>query len=250
MSGQTMTIREIAELCETDERTVRRWIDIAASGKTPGEPGKMPELSERLIQAQESKKPARFDLREVLAIINAGGKHTLANLLAENTKGSVQNASEKSSGFLDKLSGPAIREIKEMYADPKYAEAAKRFDFLIGYKMPMGQGMAALTGTPPRAPATPVALPAPIPLSREAGFQKIERLTKLITPAAAVPELFGITFDDFAAVLSILNWKPQPTYAASELRKIWTYFNELQPRRNPEAREGEQFRSSVDEASR
>ena len=79
MSGQTMTIREIADLCETDKTTVQRWIKRIDDAKRI-------EIDAKCTEADATKKPARFDLREVLAIINAGGKHTMAALLAENAK--------------------------------------------------------------------------------------------------------------------------------------------------------------------
>ena len=74
---QDMTIKQIAELCQIDESTVRRWIAQAS--------GKMPGLSVKMTEAQRTKKPARFTLTETLAIIRAGGRSTLADLLQKNT---------------------------------------------------------------------------------------------------------------------------------------------------------------------
>ena len=76
-----MTTHQVADLCEVDEKTVRRWIAKASD--------KMSGLSDKLSEAEATKKPAHWHLNEVLAIINAGGKHTMAALLAENAKGSV-----------------------------------------------------------------------------------------------------------------------------------------------------------------
>ncbi len=78
MSGQTMTVHQISELCEIDETTVCRWVKKASC--------KMPELACKLQEATIEKKSAHFHLNEILAIINAGGKHTMAALLAENAK--------------------------------------------------------------------------------------------------------------------------------------------------------------------
>jgi hypothetical protein len=82
-TNKGMTIKEIAEVCGVDERTIRRWID-GASGKTPDDPGNLPGLSAKTAEAQESKVPARFSLDEVIAIIRGGGRATLADLLADN----------------------------------------------------------------------------------------------------------------------------------------------------------------------
>jgi len=46
----------------------------------------MSDKPDILSEAEATKKPARWELNEILAIINAGGKHTMANLLAENAK--------------------------------------------------------------------------------------------------------------------------------------------------------------------
>lgn len=84
-----MTIKEIANLAGRTERTVRRWIG-ATSDKTSDEPGKMSGLSKKLIESDQSKKPADYTLEETIAIIRAGGNGTLANLLAENAMTNVQ----------------------------------------------------------------------------------------------------------------------------------------------------------------
>jgi hypothetical protein len=82
-TSKGMTIKEIAEVCGVDERTIRRWID-SASGNTPDDPGILPGLSAKTAEAQESKVPAHFSLDEVIAIIRSGGRATLADLLADN----------------------------------------------------------------------------------------------------------------------------------------------------------------------
>ena len=71
-----MIIKEIAEICGVDERTVQRWV-VQASDKMSG-------LSDKMSQAVQTKKPASFTLPETLAIIRAGGRATLADLLSEN----------------------------------------------------------------------------------------------------------------------------------------------------------------------
>ena len=71
-----MTIKEIANLTNVGETTVRRWISSA----------KMAGLSAKMAQAVNDKKPADFTLPETIAIIRAGGNETLADLLMENAK--------------------------------------------------------------------------------------------------------------------------------------------------------------------
>jgi len=75
-----MTIKEIAELCGVDRRTVERW----AHKLNPGHFAQ--GIQDKLKQAEKSGvKPADFSLEETLAIIGEGsGNTTLASLLAEN----------------------------------------------------------------------------------------------------------------------------------------------------------------------
>lgn len=104
MSGQTMTMREVADLCEVDRTTVLRWIGKIENGAL------RTEIGAKCTEADEAKKPARFDLREVLAIINAGGKHTLASLLAENAKQPVATLERVATPAT--LSGSLVRELR------------------------------------------------------------------------------------------------------------------------------------------
>ena len=71
---KAMTIKEIAGLCEVSESAGRSW--IAKTAESAG-------LSAKTANSQ-GKGPARFTLEETLAIIRAGGKNTLADLLQEN----------------------------------------------------------------------------------------------------------------------------------------------------------------------
>jgi hypothetical protein len=87
-----MTLKEIAELSNTHEKTVLRWAqklgaictDLSAKC-TENERAVFTNISLKLTEAQKTKKPADFILEETLAIIEKGGKNkTLAALLAEN----------------------------------------------------------------------------------------------------------------------------------------------------------------------
>lgn len=75
---ETMTLKQIADLTDKGESTIRRWIDAASA--------KMAGLSAKMADAKESKKPARFTLDETIAIIKAGGNETLANMLRQNAE--------------------------------------------------------------------------------------------------------------------------------------------------------------------
>jgi hypothetical protein len=72
-----MTIKQIADLCSVDERSVRRWAEKAGD--------KMSAIADKM-SASTSTYPAAFTLDETLAIIRAGGKNTLADLLADNAQ--------------------------------------------------------------------------------------------------------------------------------------------------------------------
>ena len=71
-----MTIKQVAELCQVDESTIYRWIQKGASAECKASLAKCKA-------ANEENKPARFTLPETIAIIKAGGRSTLADLLQE-----------------------------------------------------------------------------------------------------------------------------------------------------------------------
>ena len=73
-----MKIVEIAEICSTNPRTIRRWIHQISD--------KMPVLLDKMSEAFTKKQPADYNLLEVIAIIRAGGRNTLADLLLQNAK--------------------------------------------------------------------------------------------------------------------------------------------------------------------
>lgn len=116
-----MTIRQIAEFCEVGETTVRRWIDIASAT--------MAELGAKMAEAAETKKPALFTRAEVLAILRAGGKGLLADLLEHNGQPPVPPP-VKSARL---PAGIQLRELRMIYGA---AEAGKRLDVLLGYARP------------------------------------------------------------------------------------------------------------------
>ena len=122
MSG--MTIKQIAETCGVDIKTVRRWV------------GKMSTLDGQNVQAEtavkkkmreagRAGKPTYLTLEETLAIVRAGGRHTLASLLAENAK--AQSGEDR----IDRLpNGTQLHELRMTYG---CGEAARRIDYIIGY---------------------------------------------------------------------------------------------------------------------
>ena len=99
-----MTIKQIAELCGVDERTVQRWV-LQISDK-------MSSISDKM-SVSSPMHPASLTLPEVLSIIRAGGKNTLADLLSENAS---QNA------------------ITQHLDANKYPQSEREMDmFLLGY---------------------------------------------------------------------------------------------------------------------
>ena len=84
-----MTIKEIADLCGVDERTIYRWTEDPACKVQAEADDKMSsdlflQIRKKLDSAGHGK-PANFTLEETLAIIGEGGKNkALAALLAEN----------------------------------------------------------------------------------------------------------------------------------------------------------------------
>lgn len=78
---KTMTLKEIAELCNVSGRTLRRWIE---SDKMSRVSDKSSDVRLKLEKAFKTKKPAQFTLEETVAVIKAGGNELLANLLMEN----------------------------------------------------------------------------------------------------------------------------------------------------------------------
>ena len=71
-TNEGMTIKEIAELCNVAESTIRNWIDSAKIAKPSAE------------IAKATNEPFRFCVEDVIAIIRGGGRATLADLLADN----------------------------------------------------------------------------------------------------------------------------------------------------------------------
>ena len=123
---KTMTIREIAELCEVDKTTIQRWAQKTDDAIRI-------EIDAKCRKALESKNEAAFTLTEVLAIIRAGGKNTLASLLEDQTR-------QKPSQF--KLpSGTQLHEFRMIYGK----DAASRMDFLIGFSRQVAANQAPLT---------------------------------------------------------------------------------------------------------
>lgn len=78
-----MNTKQIAAVANVDERTVRRWAQVAS--------GNLPAIADKM-SAASSAHPADYDLAETIAIIQAGGNATLAALLADNATGQVRSA--------------------------------------------------------------------------------------------------------------------------------------------------------------
>lgn len=100
---ETMTLKEIAELVGISERGLRKrvtdYFEKPESERSPEQDSYFYRISEKLNTAYKTKKPAEFNLDEVIAIVRAGGNELLANLLLENaiSKNSLPVKNEKVS---------------------------------------------------------------------------------------------------------------------------------------------------------
>jgi hypothetical protein len=74
--GKQMTTKEIAKAVGKDERTVRRWVNQASD--------KMPGLSDKMSEAERTKKPADYTLEETCLIIEAGMGPDAAGIFRAN----------------------------------------------------------------------------------------------------------------------------------------------------------------------
>ena len=93
--ADNMTIKQIAELAGVDRTTVVRWIGRMDRALCT-------EIGAKCTEADKTKKPARFTLDETLEIIRAGGRSTLADLLAQN------------AGAGTVLEAPAVLDVGEI----------------------------------------------------------------------------------------------------------------------------------------
>jgi DNA-binding transcriptional MerR regulator len=161
-----MTIKEIAELCGVEDRTVRYWINNEKFLKVNFS---LRNRIKKKLEGGSPEHPSDYDLEETLAIIGeGGGNKALASLLAENAANKnalvIQNAQRvtpvlpairktgaysmlkrnyesllnvyrqtgnyriKYLNLLDKLEkkGMTIKEIWELTNRPKGAGAGKR----------------------------------------------------------------------------------------------------------------------------
>lgn len=134
---KTMTIKEIASLCEVDERTVRRWVEQASD--------KLPELSDKMSEAFKTKKLANLSLSETIAIIRAGGKNTLADLLAENAK------KVEAPKAVRLPNGTQLRELRLM-ADKKYL-SPYQVQLVLGVAVPRPETIPEIPATKAEADA-------------------------------------------------------------------------------------------------
>ena len=78
-----MTIKQIAETCGVDERTVRRWIKKASD--------KMPSLLDKLSDSERSKVASEYDLDETIATIEKGMGKNAANLFRMSARQPTEN---------------------------------------------------------------------------------------------------------------------------------------------------------------
>jgi len=95
-----MTIRQIAELCNVDRTTVLRWVQKLEDGAI------RTEVGAKCTEAQDAREPARLSLEAVLALIRAGGRDTLADLLADNAARAAALPAPENQLTIASKSGP------------------------------------------------------------------------------------------------------------------------------------------------
>lgn len=147
-----MTFGEIAELCSVDERTVRRWAEIAA--------GEMPDILPVIENARKGS-PARFSLPMALAMVRAGGKPTLAALLAENATKTLPAPKPRLPN------GKQLEELRRLHEAKVLSPY--QVQLVLGVAIPRTPGVPEVPATPEQANAAfaelrkrfPGALPAP-----------------------------------------------------------------------------------------
>lgn len=79
-----MTIKQIAEIANVSEQTIRDWITSAPKTGPGADPNILPAVTK--IRAAGHGKAAMLSLAETLSIIRAGGRDTLADLLGHNAE--------------------------------------------------------------------------------------------------------------------------------------------------------------------
>jgi transcriptional regulator with XRE-family HTH domain len=135
-----MTIKEIAELCGVDRRTVERWAHKIADDLGKNFQG----LAVKLAEAEKSgKDPADFTLDETLAIIGEGGENkALASLLAETaaTKNALLSVQSEAMAKIAKLA-EKLPEWAEWHE--KVKDLPKRFEELEKETMESYKGITA-----------------------------------------------------------------------------------------------------------
>jgi len=151
-----MTTKQISEAVGKDERTVQRW------AKKTGD--KLSSIGDKITSVGKSGIPADYDLEETVAIIETGmgknaadlfrmaaresqGANLPAPVSAANLSGLIAESVQKAmSAFitkpvqpeylpapLDRLSANYLSELRRTFGT---AEAARRIDYLLGYKAP------------------------------------------------------------------------------------------------------------------
>ena len=97
-----MTIKEIAELCGVDERTIRNWCHGKRFLK---ENFSLRNIIVKKLEKGSPEKPSDFSLEETLAIIgDGGGNKTLAALLEENSRNKNALSIEAHTGIVQTMS--------------------------------------------------------------------------------------------------------------------------------------------------
>lgn len=159
MKAEGMGFRAIAELCGVAETTVNRWASSCNSE----------EVSCKMQKARETSKAAQFTLEETLAIIRAGGKGLLADLLEQNALGGLPVPKPAPV-----LSGAYFRELR----------------FMVKDRILSPLQVQKILGVAPAAPQGPAAVPQiEVPASAAQGAAAFAEILKRIDDRGARPGL-------------------------------------------------------------
>jgi hypothetical protein len=166
-----MTVKEIAELCGVDERTVLRWAHKAAEKASPAadilsaetispEERRIAQSIKEKLESSGHGFSADYDLRETLSTIGDGGKNkTLSALLEENAANKERLATESNyegllkdierliDGKIQAALAPVIvqNEQKRLPSPPELPDGDKIRAFVGKYLEITGRGAHFIT---------------------------------------------------------------------------------------------------------
>jgi transposase-like protein len=119
-----MTTKEIAQAVGKDERTVRRWVNQA---------------SDRMSEAERTKKPADYTLEETIAVIETGMGPDAAGIFRANAVSSRREPKPLTGAYLRELNAAYDKSVisrddwrRMAGLDPMSDPAGKQLDLPLG----------------------------------------------------------------------------------------------------------------------